>query len=194
VTIPLYTIGHGNRSSEAFLVLLQLYEIDFLVDVRSQPYSRYNPQFTRTSLEQSVVQHGLRYIFMGDTLGGRPADESCYVNGKVDYALVRAKPFYQRSIDRLRVAWEKQLRVALMCAELKPQECHRSKLIGNTLLEQHIAVAHIDEDGGLKGQEVINLLLTGGQLALFEDVPLVDLNGRVGRSRKAYTASDEVEG
>ncbi len=184
--IPLYTIGHGNRSIESFLALLERYAIDFLVDVRSQPYSRYNPHFSKDALEVSTVQHGQRYMFMGDLLGGRPADQSCYDAGKVDYALVRNKTWYQQGIARLHTAWEKQLRIAILCSELKPQDCHRSKLIGNTLLEQNIAVAHIDEDGELKGQEELNLLLTHGQLPLFEDVPLLDLDARVGRSSKAY--------
>ncbi|GAC1365069.1 MAG: DUF488 domain-containing protein [Ktedonobacteraceae bacterium] len=185
MNVPLYTIGHGNRSIKSFLALLKRYEIDFLVDVRSQPYSRYNPQFSQTALEAVIVQHGLRYMFMGDVLGGRPSDQSCYVAGKVDYALVREKAWYQQGITRLHTAWERQLRVSILCSELRPQECHRSKLIGNTLLEQHIDVAHIDEEGELKGQVELNLLLTHGQLPLFEDVPLVTLDSRVGRARKA---------
>lgn len=184
--IPLYTIGHGNRSIEVFLALLERYTIDFLIDVRSQPYSRYNPQFSKASLEASIVRQGLHYVFMGDSLGGRPTDQSCYVAGKVDYALMYEKDWYQQGIARLHTAWEKQLHVALMCSELKPQECHRSKLIGNTLLEQHVAVSHIDEEGELKGQAELNLLLTHGQLPLFEDVPLLDLDARVGRSHKSY--------
>ncbi len=184
--IPLYTIGHGNRSIESFLALLERYTIDFLVDVRSQPYSRYNPHFSKDALEASVVQRGLHYVFMGDALGGRPSDQSCYDVGKVDYALVQNKVWYQQGIARLHTAWEKQLRVALLCSELKPQDCHRSKLIGNTLLEQDIAVAHIDENGELKGQDELNLLLTHGQLPLFEDIPLLDLDARVGRSSKSY--------
>ena len=187
--IPLYTIGHGNRSIESFLALLERYAIDFLIDVRSQPYSRYNPHFSKDALEASVVQRGLRYVFMGDALGGRPGDQSCYAAGKVDYALVQNKVWYQQGIARLHTAWEKQLRVALLCSELKPQDCHRSKLIGNTLLKQDIAVVHIDEDGGLKGQSELNLLLTHGQLPLFEDVPLLDLDSRVGRSSKSYHPS-----
>ena len=184
--IPLYTIGHGNRSIETFLALLERYAIDFLVDVRSQPYSRYNPHFSKDVLETSIVQRGLRYVFMGDSLGGRPSDQSCYADGKVDYALVQKKIWYQQGIARLHTAWEKQLHVALLCSEVKPQDCHRSKLIGNTLLEQDIAVAHIDEDGELKEQSELNLLLTHGQLPLFEDVPLLDLDARVGRSSKSY--------
>ncbi len=134
--IPIYTIGHGNRSLEDFIELLQRYDITYVIDVRSQPYSRYTPHFSHSALEASLKEQHIRYVFMGDTLGGRPSDESCYHNDKPQYDIIRTKPFYLQGIARLRIVWEKQLRVALLCSEAKPQECHRSKLIGNTLIEQ----------------------------------------------------------
>jgi uncharacterized protein (DUF488 family) len=143
--IPIYTIGYGNRSIEAFIALLQQYQIQFLIDVRSRPYSRFNPQFSKATLESQLKQAGIHYVFMGDTLGGRPNDSTCYQDGRVDYSKVREKLFYQAGIGRIHTAWEKQLCVALMCSETKPQECHRSKLIGRTLIEQNIDVRHINE-------------------------------------------------
>ena len=177
--ISIYTIGYGNRSIEEFVELLQQYHIKFLADIRSQPHSRFKPEFSKDVLEQQLMQHHIRYIFMGDTLGGRPKDPLCYVDGKVDYARVREKPFYQQGISYLHTAWEKQLHVALMCSEAKPQECHRSKLIGNTLIEQDIEVAHIDETGEIKTQQQINEILTNGQLLLFDQEPLTTLNEKI---------------
>ena len=182
--IPIYTIGHGNRSLEEFISLLQRYEIAFVIDVRSQPHSRYTPHFSREPLEISLQHQQMRYVFMGDALGGRPQDEQCYVDGKPEYSIIKSKPFFLQGIERLRTAWEKQLRVALLCSEAKPQECHRSKLIGNTLFEQGIAVAHIDEHGLCKEQAEINSLLTGGQQLLFADLSPVDVSGKIGRARK----------
>lgn len=186
-TIPIYTIGYGNRSIEDFVKLLQNYDIKFLVDVRSQPYSRFNPDFSKEAFERRLKQHSIRYVFMGDTLGGRPKDGSCYVDGKVDYARVREKPFYQKGISYLHTAWGKQLRIALMCSEAKPQDCHRTKLIGNTLTEQNIVVAHIDEAGAVKTQPQINQILTGGQPTLFAEESLVTMSEKVGLSRKKYS-------
>jgi uncharacterized protein (DUF488 family) len=183
---PIYTVGYGNRSGEELILLLQQYEIKFLIDIRSQPYSRFKPEFSREALEKHLKQYGIRYVFMGDTLGGRPTDSTCYVDGRVDYAKVRDKPFYLEGIKRLHSAWEKQERIALMCSEAKPQDCHRSKLIGNTLIEQHIDVVHIDEAGGSKTQEEINQVLTAGQLSLFERETQPYLNKKIGFSRKKY--------
>ena len=189
-TVPIYTIGHGNRSIEDFVKLLQNYDIKFLVDIRSQPYSRFNPDFSKEVLEKHLKEHEIRYIFMGDTLGGRPNDSTCYVDGRVDYARVRERSFFQKGVSYLHTAWGKQLHIALMCSETKPQECHRTKLIGNTLIEQDIDVAHIDETGATKTQAHINQILTGGQLALFDE-PLVALNEKVGLSHKKYSPTKE---
>jgi uncharacterized protein (DUF488 family) len=180
---PIYTIGYGNRSRDEFVALLQSYEIRYLVDLRSQPYSRFHPEFSQAALEATLQEQQIRYIFLGEQLGGRPQDSTCYANGKVDYALLREKPFYRQGIQRLYAAWEKQVRMALMCSEQKPQECHRSKLIGNTLRQRGIVVAHIDELGGLKSQEEVDELLSGGQLTLFDDSAL---NKKIGLSRKKY--------
>ncbi len=181
---PIYTIGYGKRSLEELIELLKRYGIEFLIDIRSQPYSRFRPEFSKAALEKCLEVYAIRYIFMGDALGGRPDDETCYVDGKVDYGLVREKAFYQQGIGRLQVAWQKQLPVALLCSEARPQECHRGKLVGNTLMEQQIAVAHIDEMGEIKTQEAINQALTDGQLPLFEQESLITLSGKVGRARK----------
>jgi uncharacterized protein (DUF488 family) len=193
-TIPIYTVGYGNRSIEDFVKLLQGYDIKFLVDIRSQPYSRFNPDFSKDALDQRLKQHLIRYIFMGDTLGGRPKDSSCYVNNKVDYTRVREKSFFQRGIGYLHTAWEKQLHVALMCSEAKPQECHRTKLIGNTLTGQNIEVAHIDETGAVKTQLQINQIIQvfkDEQPTLLSQEWLVTNDKKVGLSRKKYTFSDE---
>ena len=189
--MPIYTIGHGARSIEQFISLLQQYHIQFLIDVRSQPHSRIHQQFSRNALENTLRQHAIRYVFMGDLLGGRPADESCYVDGKVSYERLREKDFYRQGIHRLRTAWEKQLPVVVMCAETKPQECHRSKLIGNTLLDEEIAVAHIDELGELKTQNDINDMLRDKQLSLFDlpDYPS-SRDKKLNYSRKKYVSRE----
>jgi uncharacterized protein (DUF488 family) len=160
---PLYTIGHGNRNREDFLALLQVYGIEYLIDVRSQPYSKFNPQFNQNDLKFLLQKHNIKYVFMGDTIGGRPKDTSCYDNeGKVDYEKVKIKDFFLHGIERLKTAYNKDVRVVLMCSESKPCECHRSKLIGRVLNTDHIVLKHIDETGKIKDQiTVINELHKG---------------------------------
>lgn len=167
--IPIFTIGYGQRDVDTMLADLNRFGIQFLVDVRSQPYSRFKPDFNKEALAQQLEAGGIRYIFMGDTLGGRPDDPACYTNGKVDYEKVARQDFYHRGIDRLRRAYRQQQRVALMCSEGRPERCHRAGLIGRTLMDYSIPVAHIDEDGRLISQEDVILRLQRGQPSLFGD-------------------------
>ena len=165
--IPIYTIGYGSRSIAELIEVLHQHEIAYLIDVRSAPYSRYKPEFSKTPLANELEQRGIRYVFMGDTLGGRPDDETCYVNGKIDYEKVKAMEFYQHGIQRLHSAFSQQQSIALMCSEGKPEDCHRCKLIGATLITQNIPVIHIDENDKHLTQEQIIERLTGGQLSMF---------------------------
>lgn len=166
----IYTIGYGARDIDAFIAVLRRYNIAYLIDVRSQPYSRYKPDFSKDALEEHLRRGGIRYVYMGDTLGGRPDDPTCYdAEGKVDYTAVAQRDFYQAGIERLTKAWSQGLSVSLMCSEGKPEMCHRSKLIGHTLTERGLTVTHIDEHDEAISQVEVILRLTGGQLSLFED-------------------------
>ena len=184
MSVPIYTIGYGARSREEFLAALAAHDVDFLIDVRTAPYSRYKPEFSKAALENALRAAGIRYVFMGDALGGRPDDPDCYVDGRVDYEKLAQKPFYQGGIERLRRAFSQQQRVALMCSEGKPESCHRSALIGRTLTELDIPVMHIDEEDRLITQEDVIRRRTGGQLSLF---------GHTFTSNKRYQSGDTDE-
>jgi uncharacterized protein (DUF488 family) len=185
---PLYTIGYGARDIDAFLAALGRYHVAYLIDVRSRPYSRYKPEFSREPLEEQLRGAGIRYVFMGDSLGGRPDDSTCYdSDGKVDYAQVAERDFFHAGLARLADAHQKGLVVALMCSEGKPENCHRSKLIGKALTQRGLPVAHIDENDALIDQEGVLLRHTGGQRTLFGDAMLP------GNSRKRYRSQEEEE-
>lgn len=164
---PLFTIGYGARTLEAFIAALKANRIDYLIDVRSAPYSKFKPEFSKDLLQYHVEREGIHYLFMGDALGGQPEDSACHTDGKVDYDKVRAQPWFQEGIERLRKAFEQQRRVALMCSEGRPEQCHRSKLIGEALTTAGVLVCHIDEDGGLLTQAQVIHRLTKGQMDLF---------------------------
>jgi uncharacterized protein (DUF488 family) len=166
---PIYTVGYGARSVEEFVAVLHQHAITYVLDVRSAPYSRYKPEFSRDTLEAALKAKDVRYVYMGDSLGGRPEDSTCYTDGKVDYARVQDKPFYQAGISRLQLAFAQQRRVVLMCSEGKPEECHRAKLIGATLTALGIPVAHIDENNELKTQAQVIERIEGAQLTLFDE-------------------------
>lgn len=178
--IAILTIGYGNRTIEDFLQLLARFQIEYLVDVRTSPQSTAWPDYAADSLRTRLDECGIRYVYMGDVLGGRPQDPTCYVNGRVDYLRCRRLDSFQAGIARLRKALQEKHRLALMCAEIRPEECHRAKLIGEELAAQDIAVRHIDETGELRDHAEVIARLDDGQPGLFE--PDVGLT----MSRKQY--------
>lgn len=153
----IYTIGYGARDIDEFIAALRSYDIAYVIDVRSKPYSRYKPDFSQSQLEGHLQAAGIRYVFMGDVLGGRPDDPDCYTaDGKVDYDKLSATDRYKEGIERLKKACSQGLRVILMCSEGRPEQCHRSHLIGVTLEDEAIPVIHVDENGnGLSQEEVM---------------------------------------
>jgi uncharacterized protein (DUF488 family) len=182
---PVFTIGYGARTVDDLVAALRAHQITLLVDVRTSPYSRFKPEFSKDALERELKRHDIRYVYLGDALGGRPADPGCYVDGKVDYERVKGKAFYQAGIERVRIAWQRGMRFVLMCSEGKPEQCHRSKLIGESLAALGIPVAHIDENDVLCSQEEVIQRLTSGQLSLFGDLEFT--------SRKRYSQSTQGE-
>jgi uncharacterized protein (DUF488 family) len=165
--IAIYTIGYGARDLAEFLEVLKRHDIAYLLDVRSTPYSRFKPGFSKDALAQALREAGIRYLFLGRQLGGQPDDPSCYLDGKVDYAAVSRLPAFREGLDRVERAYRQGRRVALMCGEGKPELCHRSKLIGPSLADRDISVLHIDENGELLTQDEVIARLTGGQRSLF---------------------------
>lgn len=160
----IYSIGHGNKKIEDFIKELKTFEVHFLLDIRSKPFSKWNPQFNQNELKFKLEKNGIKYVFVGDTLGGLPEDRSCYdYNGKVVYDLIKEKDFFKEGLERLTTANEKQIKLAIMCSESKPEECHRSKLIGQELLKKKISLKHIVSDKLVKSQEMVMAELTKGK-------------------------------
>ena len=184
----LLTLGYGKRSIDEAIDLLQRHQVRYLVDVRSAPWSRYHPDFAHDALKGHLTAHGIAYLFLGKELGGRPDDAGCYDDqGRVDYEACRQRPEFRQGIQRLRTAWEQGRRVALLCSESRPQDCHRAKLVGAALAEEGIEVTHLDEDGTPVSQQEVMDRLLGGQLSLFDDLPA----GKTVRSRRRYRTDGE---
>ena len=146
---PVFTIGHSRHPLEAFVALLRRYEVAKVIDVRSTPYSRFNPQFNRESLARNVTACGIQYSFLGVELGGRSDDPSCYENGRIRYDRVAATPSFRQGLDRV-VQDAGGRPAALVCAEKEPLDCHRTLLVAQALTARGVPVGHILADGGLE--------------------------------------------
>lgn len=149
---PVLTIGYSTHSLEAFVALLRQHGVTALADVRSAPYSRFNPQFNKEALKSSLKAHGIKYVFLGLELGARSEDRSCYENGRVQYERLARTDLFLSGIERI-VRGANDYRISLMCAEKEPLECHRALLVARALAERGVVVEHILADGSLESHE-----------------------------------------
>jgi uncharacterized protein (DUF488 family) len=139
----IYTIGYAGRSIDDFIVLLEQHKITALCDVRSMPYSARNPQFNREVLKKVLKSHSIDYVFLGEELGARPKDSSCYVDGKAIYQKIAATTLFRKGLERVKLGLQKNYVPALMCAEKDPMTCHRSILICRSLRGHGVEIRHI---------------------------------------------------
>ena len=164
----LYTIGHSNLALPIFVSALKQHGVPAVADVRSRPHSSRFPQFSQPEFEISLRDAGLRYIFLGEELGGRPDDPKAYrVDGLVNYRERRRSYGFRAGIERVALELEKHS-LALVCAEEDPITCHRFLMIGPELAALGIEPRHIRKDGMIETQaEAEDRLLTAVH---FQDV------------------------
>ena len=147
---PVFTVGHSNHPPAAFITLLVRHGIDEIADVRSAPYSRYTPHFNHDALQTLLDDVGIGYAFLGGELGGRPSDRSCYdAAGRVRYDKVAETDAFDDGIRRI-IHNADDRRIALLCSEKEPLECHRTLLSARNLAERGVAIEHILADGALE--------------------------------------------
>ncbi|MBA1144208.1 DUF488 domain-containing protein [Mesorhizobium neociceri] len=146
--IEVLTIGHSTLPYERFLALLRQASVTAIADVRTAPFSRHFPHFNRDVLCEELRQDKVAYVFLGAELGGRPKDTQFFCDGVADYEKMAETDDFARGLDRV-IKGAKKFRIALMCSEHDPMDCHRCLLVGRALHERGIIVRHILSSGQL---------------------------------------------
>ena len=177
------TIGHSNHSAEYFQELLARHRVTAVADVRSSPFSRFTPQFNRERIGDALEVAGISYVYLGRELGGRSEDRSCYERGQVCYELLARTNGFHRGLDRVQRGARK-FRIALMCTEQDPIDCHRAILVCRHLADRGVDICHILSDGELEShEEFVSRLLH--ELDLSD--PNLLQNSREDRVAEAYS-------
>ncbi len=154
----IFSIGYGGLNTESFIRLLKMHAIEMLVDVRSQPYSKYNPDFIKKNLERIIRAEAIQYLYLGDKLGGKREDKS--------FTQIEQESDYKDAIKK--VADEtKSKNVCLMCAESEPERCHRAHLNSQTLWKMGHDVGHILHNGRIVQHAELRRILQSNQHNLF---------------------------
>ena len=134
----LYTIGHSDLELDTFLHHLEIHKVTAIADVRSQPHSKRHPQFQRTGLQAALRQRSLAYVWLGPELGARRDEPECYIHGRADYDRISMTPAFRLGLQRLRDGLQQGHRIALLCAERDPLDCHRTILVCRNMRSENL--------------------------------------------------------
>jgi uncharacterized protein (DUF488 family) len=146
-----FTVGHSTHTIEYFLELLTAHSINCIVDVRSVAASKYNPQFNQEPLSNFLKKQGVNYLHFDKEFGARYTDKALLDdNDTVDFEKVRATDSFKTGVERLDKGLNRGYKIALMCSEAEPFDCHRFGMISGFLTENDFDVQHILKDKSLK--------------------------------------------
>lgn len=144
----IFTVGHSNHTIEYFLELLQTHDINCIVDVRSTPASTYNPQFNQSPLSNFLKLNHILYMHFGKEFGARQEEKNILdKNGKVNFEAFRQTAAFLDGVKRIKKGLDKNFKIALMCSESNPMECHRFSMVA-VYLEKNVGlnIQHILKD------------------------------------------------
>jgi uncharacterized protein (DUF488 family) len=146
----IYTIGHSTHPVETFIEYLDRYQINCVIDVRSMPYSKYNPQYNKELLQAALTQKDILYAHFGLEFGARHTSKAMLdAEGRVDFNKVRASDTFRQGLVRLENALDQGYRIVLMCSEKDPLACHRFSMICYYLKKEGYEINHILDDGSI---------------------------------------------
>ncbi len=156
--VRIYTIGHSNLAFSQFVAILQKNGIELVIDVRSEPYSRYSPHFNREELKRNLKNNDISYDYQGHILGGRPNSGALYIDGRVSYDKLSEESQFIRAVGQI-ISIGANKRLAIMCSERDPINCHRALLIGKILKQEGADVLHIIDGEKSESQEDLEIRL-----------------------------------
>ncbi|SCB10622.1 DUF488 family protein [Rhizobium hainanense] len=170
-TVEVLTIGHSTLPYERFIDLLRQASVTAIADVRTSPYSRHFPHFNRDTLRDELRQDQVAYVFLGEELGGRPKEKRFFCDGVADYEKMAETEAFARGLDRV-IEGAKKYRIAMMCSEHDPLDCHRCLLVSRALHQRGVAVRHIVSGGEIVDHRQIEAQLM--EMSGKSDVDLFD--------------------
>lgn len=148
----IFTLGHSTHKIEKFIDLLKMHNITAVCDVRSSPFSKYNPQYNCDNLKNTLLDTNIKYVLLGKELGARTDDKTCYKNNQVQFELLAKTELFQKGLERV-INGTKKFNIALVCAEKDPIECHRTLLVSRELEKKGFIIHHILDNGNIEKQE-----------------------------------------
>lgn len=164
-----WTVGHGDHELERFLALLAQQGVTAVADLRSEPYSRHAPQYGKQDLQDALRAAGIAYVFLGRELGGRAEGDDLLTDGRIDYDKLAATAPFHAGLERLRHGAARH-RIAMLCAERDPLQCHRALLVSRHLRGPMLEIQHIHADGAVENHVALERRLLDAHGLADEDL------------------------
>lgn len=153
----LYTIGHSRYEFDYFGDLLEKYEINYLLDVRSTPYSKYAETYNKEQLSSLLFSRGIKYSFMGKFFGARPNNIELYNReGYLDFGKTSHSDLFLEGMENVKLGLKKGNNIVLMCTEKDPIDCHRAIMVARAFSLDGVEVQHILSNGKLQTQQELD--------------------------------------
>lgn len=153
----LYTIGHSQHEFEYFGNLLKMYDINYLLDVRSTPYSKYAETYNKEQLSSLLCTKGITYSFMGRFFGARPDNVELYnEEGYLDFERMSYSDLFIKGMESVSLGLERGNNIVLMCTEKDPIDCHRAIMVARAFSLRGIDVKHILPSGKYQTQQELD--------------------------------------
>ena len=171
----IYTIGYSAFDIEHFIAVLKKYKINSLIDVRSQPHSSHYICYNRDNLETVMKKNKIIYRNYRDEFGARQTNEAFYTNGVMDFEKFAMSQQFINGIEKIKKGIELNYTFVLMCAEKRPEECHRNILVARQFFIRGYEIRNIIEDGSFIDQQAVEKILLDkyyprrDQLSLFDE-------------------------
>jgi uncharacterized protein (DUF488 family) len=149
---PIWTLGHSTLAPEDFIRLIQGAGIQAIADVRSIPFSGRQPHYSSPNLRHLLENAGIRHVYLGDLVGGRPRHSGLYTpTGRADFRAMAQSEWFLRGLERI-LAGLKKMSIGLMCGEEDPLPCHRGLLIAPELVARGLEPRHLRKGGRVETQ------------------------------------------
>lgn len=187
--MEIFTIGHSNYKVEKLIDMLRYYNINCVVDIRGTPYSKYNVQYNKETIRDTLIKEGFVYIYMAKEFAAKRENKVSYnKEGYSDFEKVIYEEEFKNGIERLKNGCKKGYRIALLGAMQDPIRCHRSILVGRELVQHGFNVKHILDDYSIAYQDDIEKSLLD---KYFEDRNQITIDYMLGTDKNEKEMIEE---
>lgn len=182
----IFTIGYSGFGVEQFVEVLKSYGVTALIDVRSIPLSAHFPAFNQKNISQILRRNDIIYRHYDREFGARQLNAEFFTKGVLDFSKFAKSPQFLEGVGKIEKGMALGYKFALMCAEKRPEECHRCILVAKKFHELGYSVKHIPDCGGCTTQAEVEQILVKKYFPDYDQISLFEVPDMAEMIRQSY--------